>query len=268
MAELVATFGVPHGPGFPELVRNDPGNQVAQLYAEVKQHLDAVEPDVLVMFDSDHVNTFFLNNLPTFAVGIGETAAGPNDLTRMPRYDLPLDPALGTHVHEHGIERGFDLGLLQEFEVDHSILVPLHFITPQMNVPIVPVYVNGLVPPIPGAKRCYALGEAVRDAIADWQIDARVAVLASGVFSLDLGSPRSGGPPDVEWTTRVVDHLTHARVAQLLDEATTERMAQAGNISGELLNWIAMLGVVGDRKPRFIHAQQGHGDAYAAWRWD
>ena len=45
---------------------------------------------------------------------------------------------------------------------------------------------------------------------------------------------------------------------------------ESGNIGGELLNWIAMLGVIGDRKPRFIHAQAdgNHGQAFGAWRWD
>ncbi len=39
-------------------------------------------------------------------------------------------------------------------------------------------------------------------------------------------------------------------------------MLQAGNIGGELLNWIAMLGVIGDRKPRFIKPQLAQGHAY------
>ena len=121
--------------------------------------------------------------------------------------------------------------------------------------------------PIPAAKRCYALGQAVRRAIDSWPAQMRVAVLASGVFSLDLGSPRSGGPvPDPGWTKRVTEHMQHGRIPELLDEATTERMWQAGNIGGELLNWIAMLGVTGDRTPRFIQPQDGH--AFAAWRWD
>ncbi|MEX2446223.1 MAG: extradiol ring-cleavage dioxygenase [Dehalococcoidia bacterium] len=268
MAELVATFGVPHAPIFPEQVERGEAQDVVQLYQEVAQHLDAVQPDVLVIFDSDHVNTFFVDNLPIFSVGVGETTAGPNDLTRMPRYEgVPLDPALALHLRDAGIRDGFDLALLQDFEVDHSVLVPLHFMTPRMHIPIVPFYINGLVPPIPAAKRCYALGQSVREAIASWTADMRVAVLASGVFSLDLGSPRSGGPvPDPEWTERVTDHLAQGRVAQLLDEATAERMWQAGNIGGELLNWVAMLGVVGDRRPRFIQARDG--DAFGAWRWD
>ena len=270
MAELVAAFGTPHAPMFPEQVRQgSPGSaEVVQLFGEVRQHLEAVDPDVLIVFDSDHVSTFFVNNFPTFSVGIGDTTAGPNDMTVMPHYEgIPVHAGLATHLRAEGIRDDFDLSLLQDFEVDHSILVPLHFLTPRMDTAIVPFYVNGLVPPIPGAKRCYALGQSIRRAIEAWPEHLRVAVLASGVFSLDLGGPRSGGPvPDPGWTQRVCGLLQQGHVAQLLDEATTERMWRAGNIGGELLNWVTMLGVIGDRKPRFVHPRDG--DAFAAWRWD
>ena len=44
-------------------------------------------------------------------------------------------------------------------------------------------------------------------------------------------------------------------------------MLQAGNVGGELLNWIAMLAFVGDRKPDFLETQMENGHAYAGWRW-
>ena len=52
------------------------------------------------------------------------------------------------------------------------------------------MFINGLVPPLPAAKRCFALGEAVRKAIHRWPQGLRVAVLASGSFSLEVGGPR------------------------------------------------------------------------------
>jgi hypothetical protein len=65
MAEIVAGFGVPHTPMFPSLVARDgPGSETAQLYRSVADHLRAVEPEVLVIFDSDHLNTFFLEQFP------------------------------------------------------------------------------------------------------------------------------------------------------------------------------------------------------------
>jgi protocatechuate 4,5-dioxygenase beta chain len=176
-------------------------------------------------------------------------------------------------VRARGIAAGFDLSLVQDFDLDHSIMVPLHFLTPEMTIPIVPMFINGLAPPLPSAQRCSALGHAVRDAIEDWPAVQRVAVIGSGSFSLEIGGPRiplgeRACTPDPQWAMRVQDHLEHGRVAALVEEATAERMARAGNIGGELLNWIAMLGVVGDRKPIFIAPEIEHGHAYAAWRLD
>jgi protocatechuate 4,5-dioxygenase beta chain len=274
MAEIVASFGVPHTPNFPELVRTKgPDCEVARLFAGVTENLEAVQPDILVVFDSDHLNTFFMNNLPTFSVGIADQVAGPNDLTKMPSYDVPMNAGLGAHVFEKCIRGGFDLARTEEFGIDHSIMVPLHFLTPKMNVPIVPIFINGLVPPIPGAKRCYALGQAIRAAVESWPKNMRVAILASGSFSLEIGGPRikpgeRSGVPDIGWSDRVRDHLENARVNDLLEEATIARMRKAGNIGGELLNWIAMLGVIGERKPRFLEGHEGQGHAFGAWRWD
>ena len=150
MAEIVAAMGVPHTPMFPALVaRLGPECEVARLYAEVARQLAAVQPDVLVIFDSDHLNTFFLNNLPVFSVGVGARISGPNDETPMPHYEVPVHDRLAAHLRHGGVEAGFDLAMAQDFTVDHSIMVPLHFLTPQMQTPIVPMFINGLVPPLP-----------------------------------------------------------------------------------------------------------------------
>lgn len=274
MAEIVAAFGVPHVPNFPaQVAREGPQSKVARLYAEVASHLDAVSADALLVFDSDHLNTFFFDNMPTFLVGVTESIEGPNDQTPMPHYRVGGHAQLAAHVRASGLARGFDLSLSQDFSVDHSIMVPLHFLTPRMQIPIVPMFINGLCPPLPGARRCYALGEMVRAAVKEWPRNLRVAVLASGSFSLEIGGPKVphdgiAGTPDQEWTRRVQQLLAHAQINDLLQEATAARMQRAGNIGGELLNWIAMLGVIGERKPRFIEGEIEHGRCYGAWRWD
>ena len=71
MAEIVAAFGVPHTPNFPALVaKQGPDCRTAQLYAQVAALLHDASPDVLVIYTDDHFNTFFLNNFPTFAIGV------------------------------------------------------------------------------------------------------------------------------------------------------------------------------------------------------
>ena len=61
--------------------------------------------------------------------------------------------------------------------------------------------------------------------------------------------------------------IEQGEVATLLKEATTSQMLKAGNVGGELLDWIAMLGTVGERRPKFVISQMEQGHAYAAWRW-
>jgi protocatechuate 4,5-dioxygenase beta chain len=275
MGEIVASFGVPHTPMFPAMVaREGPTCETAQLYRSVAEHLDAVKPDALVVFDSDHLNTFFLDNYPNLSIGVTDQTSGPNDGTpAMPHYIVPVDEGMASQLYAAGLDSGFDFALAQEFDVDHSILVPLHFLTPRMQLPIVPIFINGVVHPLPAARRCFALGAMVRKAVEALPARTRVAVLASGSFSLDVGGHLSppgefAGTPDVEWVHTVLGHLNHGRVNELLNEATGERMARAGNVAGELLNWIAMLGVIGDRRPRFLEPQLAMGHAYGVWRWD
>src|ERR1035441_9988843 len=143
MANIVAGFGVPHTPVFPFFVKRDgPDCETAKLFAAQKEHLAAARPEDIVMFDTDHLNTFFLDNLPIFAVGVDKSFAGPNDEPReMPVYKIPSAADLAAHIRKSSIEAGFDAALTQHYSVDHSIAVPLHFLTPDMQVPVVPFFI-------------------------------------------------------------------------------------------------------------------------------
>jgi hypothetical protein len=52
----------------------------------------------------------------------------------------------------------------------------------------------------------------------------------------------------------------------LIRRATEPRMLAAGNVSGELLNWVTMAGTVGEIKPKFLETERGRG--YAVWKLD
>ena len=110
MAEIVAAFGVPHTPNFPALVaKQGPECRTAQLYAQVAALLHDASPDVLVIYTDDHFNTFFLDNFPTFAVGIADQISGPNDQTEMPSYRVAGAASLASHVRARAVADGFDL---------------------------------------------------------------------------------------------------------------------------------------------------------------
>jgi aromatic ring-opening dioxygenase catalytic subunit (LigB family) len=272
MAQIVGGFGVPHNPHFPGWVADGApaAEEIARLYGAVAEHLRRVRPDVLVFFTADHYNIFFETCVPIFSIGVAESAAGASDYPELRRRVVPIAADLARHIHAATVRAGFDVGMSQEFEFDHTVIAPLHFLVPEGSIPVVPVFVNALIPPLPAASRCLELGRAIAAAVCGADRDLRVAAVASGSFSLEIGGPRISatshtGVPAPEWVERVMTLLREGAVAQLVDEATEERLAHAGNAGGELLEWIAMLGMVEPRPPAFVDAQPAFGHAYAAW---
>ncbi len=273
MAEIVGAFGVPHTPVFPFFVKRDgPESEIARYFGALTAELQKLKPDLIVMFDTDHLNTFFFDNLPIFGVGVTDRFKGPVDEVReVPVQDIPSNADFGAHLRRTGIDAGFDLTLVQEFGVDHSVAVPLHFMTPGMSVPVVPVFINGHIPPLPRAQRAFELGRVVKCAIETYSKPLRVVTMGSGSFSLDVFGPRiapgrTDGVPDPDWCRRVCGLLEQGDVATIVKEATEEQMQKAGNVGGEILNWIAMLGTISAKKPLFVKVQMPNGHAYAAWQ--
>ena len=272
MAKIVAAYAVPHTPSFVfDVANTGPSHEAARFFATIKEHLDKAGVDVLVLIQNDHFNTFFFENWPTFAIGVAQTAAGPSDRTpAMPLYKVAIEHGLAKAVLSNLVTCGFDFSACHELTLDHAVLVPLHFMAPDMRRPIVPLYINCLVPPLPTAQRCYALSQQLKRAIEAWPQDKRVAVITSGSLSLEVGGPlmepgKTFGVPDKPWAAHVIERVKNCEVDQLIVEATAERMAQAGNVGGELLNWIALLGITGANKPDIVIEQPALGNAFAAW---
>jgi hypothetical protein len=172
---------------------------------------------VVVIFDTDHLNTFFLDNLPVFAIGVDGTFTGPCDEPRgVSVKTIPSHQKLAAHVRKHAVYAGFDLTLVQDFAVDHSVYVPLHFATPDLKTPVIPIFISGHWSPLPSSQRCFDLGIEIRKAIETWPEPLRVAVIGTGSFSLEVFGPRiepgrTDGVPDPGWVNEVCDHCSTAR---------------------------------------------------------
>jgi protocatechuate 4,5-dioxygenase beta chain len=274
MAELVAAVGVPHSPHYPAQFPKDGPQKTPSTFRETKAHLDGAKADAIIVIANDHFNTFFMNNFPTFAIGLTEAAYGPNDQTKMPHYDFPVQASLARHMLKTAMDEGFDFSVAQEFGVDHAMLVPLHYLTDDVKTPVVPIWVNTFSAPLPTAKRCYALGRMMQAAVKSLPQKMRVAVIATGSFSLEIGGPKinpgqRNSVPDLEWSRHLHRRIGNAEFDEIVAEATPERMWKAGNIGGELLNWVVLLGMVGKDKPRYLaDHDEKDGHAYAVWRWD
>ena len=275
MGQVVAACAVPHTPAFPGMVATEETESfTARQFAIVRGYLERSAADSLILFDSDHANTFFLDNLPTFAVGVARSTAGPNDFTvGLPSYSVPMDEGVGREILSTGIDSGFDLSVTQEFTVDHSVLVPLHFLTPAMDIPVVPVFINGIIHPIPKSQRAFALGQLVGAVVNALPADRRVAIVSSGSVSHEVGGPRiqekaPWAVPDPGWLDSVAGYLQAGDPEPLIAAATTKRMYAAGDVAGELLNLIALLGASGEHLvPAHLATDPFYGHAFAAWEW-
>ena len=270
---LVAAFGIPHNPHFPTWVQSGHplAPEIETKYRPLAETFERARPDTLIYITSDHYNMFW-ETLPVFAVGVAESAHGASDYPELDR-ELRIDSALARHIHAHLVNCEFDVAMLQELEFDHTVIAPLHFLAPTADIALVPVYVNAFLRPLPSARRCLALGRAIREAVESAPDAGRVAVAGSGSFSLEIGGPRISedshtGVPDTAWLDRVVELVHAGDVDRLVSEATDEQLWRAGNAGGEVLDWIALLGTFDSRSPDYLDVQPQFGHAFASWSLD
>ena len=75
MGEIVAAFGVCHSPHLltrpPDKFPSNPEASIGAM-REMGKVLDETKPDVIVFLGSDHLDTFSMTCVPTFAVICGE----------------------------------------------------------------------------------------------------------------------------------------------------------------------------------------------------
>ncbi len=249
----------------------DMSDETARNYRRIAEQLEQSRLDTIIIFSTDHLNTFFFDNFPALSVGVSSRTSGPNDYTPGLRPTaLTVPEVFAAHVRDTMIYADFDVSITQEFTLDHSWLVPLQFIRPQADIPIVPVFVNGHMPPLTTSQRAFDLGATVRAAVESWPQPWRVGVMGSGSFSLEVGGPRIApgknfGVPSPAWAAEVGDLLEAGDFGGLVRAATREQMAAAGNIGGELLDWIAMIGAIEQTPPDTLDLQLQFGHGYPYW---
>ena len=258
MAEIVAVVASTHNPRiFWNRDQAAPAD-MDELYAtfgDVSKMLADAKPDVLVTIANDHFDSFFFDNLPTFSVGVGAVAAGPYwyeaDIMSLPSYRTGIHGELAAYLLREGIDAGMAFSQTRDVHVDHAFTVPLSFLRPQADLPIVPIVTNAFGYPIAGTLRWYALGEYLKRAIAAWPSAERVAVVASFNLAIEVGGPKMGAP-DVEFARWLLDLMRTGARSEILATCTVPRLIEAGNSTVEFLNYVAALGIVEDRTPGFI----------------
>jgi hypothetical protein len=219
--------------------------------ARLAETLEAVAPDILVMIGDDQKELFQDDNMPALLVYWGDT------IHNVPRYqntpspvlqaaawaygaqtcDYPVASDLGRHLIDSLMDDAFDVahsrGLPPEQGMGHAFSFIYGRLMPNKVLPTVPVMLNTYYPPNqPTPKRCYALGQALRRAIASWPGNSRVAVVASGGLSHFV-------------IDEALDHQTLKAMQDHDADTLTSlprQLLDSGN--SEIRNWIAMAGAV------------------------
>jgi len=260
MADIVAGIATSHVPFLAmhpqfELAEEGQRNRVVAGLNEARQLLEQARPDVIVIFSTDHFDRCFYDNLPPFLVGVGKEAEGPiNEWLRMPKVKLQVVGELGRFIVSEGLQNGVDFALSEELPLDHAEVVPLSYITPRWDVPIVPVVVNAFAPPMPSLKRCWQVGAFIRKAIKRWPEKKRIAVMGTGGLSHWVGPPETG-KVNAEFDRWFLQCLIEGKSAEVVEKyKNAEELEQiAGNGGQEIRDWLAVAGAMPTNlKPRVL----------------
>jgi protocatechuate 4,5-dioxygenase beta chain len=253
MVEIVGAYFTSHVPAIGGAIhkglQSDPyWKPFFDGFPPVHEWLAQVKPDVAIVFNNDHGLNFFLDKMPTFAVGAAAEYENADEGWGLPIYKpFTGHPDLSWHLINSLVEDEFDITTCQKMLVDHALSIPFELAWPDVAawpVKLVPFAINTVQHPLPSAKRCLALGRAVNKALQSWEGDERIVIIGTGGLSHQLDGARAGFM-NQEYDRFCLDHLASDPDA-LTEHSIHEIVRLAGTQGVEILNWIAARGAMGD----------------------
>jgi 2,3-dihydroxyphenylpropionate 1,2-dioxygenase len=259
MGSIVAAMASMHAP---QLFTRPPEEDPKQLDTGIAamrrlgELLDETKLDALIIFASDHMETFFLKSVPTFAILSSENAcaafAGRS-------WNPSIHQGLAEALLDQLVARDFDMAYSQEAELGHSFAAIFEWVLGHRAIPVVPIFINTYLPPLPSARRCAALGKAIAEIVASRP--ERVAVLASGGMSHYPGTWKYYKPA-YDFDRWCIHELENSHSDSFIN-LSAEQLDEVGNT--EMLPWAAVLGAVGPQHTELLSYQETthHGHAVA-----
>lgn len=215
-------------------------------YEPVKAWLEAVKPDVAIVVYNDHGLNFFLNQIPTFALGCADRYENADEgwgLQTLASFEG--DAQFSWHLVESLIRQDFDMAMCQEMLVDHGFITPMALMwrhLPKWPVKAIPLAVNTVQHPVASARRCYQLGKALRKAIESYPEDLKVVIFGTGGMSHQLQGERAG-IIDVDFDLLCMEKIINDP-EWLTQLSNTEIMERAGTEGIETIMWLVMRGAL------------------------
>jgi aromatic ring-opening dioxygenase catalytic subunit (LigB family) len=231
-----------HAPGITG--RSHMADQIKKdaLYAafdDMRSALEASRPDVLVIIAAEHFANFFMNNMPSFAIGMADHYEGPiedPDWLKIARVNVPGSADASKRLITE-VMQTVDVAYAEEWKFDHGISVPLNFLTPRYDLPVIPVNINCQGPPLAPLSRAWAFGEALGRAAQ--AMPERVAIVGTGGISHWPATPDSGKINEA-WDRDFMDRWCRNDKAALLDYDDISTYRDAGQGGFEIRTFMAV----------------------------
>jgi aromatic ring-opening dioxygenase catalytic subunit (LigB family) len=261
MGQIVAAGATVHAPQFFTYPPTEDFKQLDASIAAMRQlghqMFDETSPDAVIVIGSDHLETFFLSAVPTFALIGGERVkaafAGRN-------YDMPCHP-MSEGLLEHLVSSGFDMVYSQDAVLGHAFAAPFEWVMERREIPIVAMFVNTYLPPLPTARRCAALGEAIAAYLA--KRPERVAIVASGGLSHYPGTWKYPQPA-YDFDRWAIAQMERGNTEAILG-LSNRQIDEVGNT--EILSWAVMMGAIGAQRGELLTYQPTWHHGHAVMRF-
>jgi aromatic ring-opening dioxygenase catalytic subunit (LigB family) len=240
MGEIVAAVGTCHTPYMFTRPPDEDPKQLEQAGAAMRELgtvLDESRPDAILFFGADHVETFSVSCVPSFAI-----VAGTRAIARFAgrEHNLPIHREMAEDfLDKLVVDHHFDMAYSEDAELGHAFSVPFEYVIGGRAIPVIPFFANTYVPPLPTPRRCAALGKAVAEIVRGRT--ERVAIIASGGMSHFPGTNKYLHP-EFDFDRWLVAQFEAGNTDALLDMTGTQ-LDEVGNT--EMLNWAVMFGAIG-----------------------
>jgi protocatechuate 4,5-dioxygenase beta chain len=262
----------------PEVVRAHV-KRIDAAFEILAQQVGRYRPDALIMVGDDQGEMFDpAVGMPTIGLYLAAESSGTQALDFLgsdapeERVVLRTHQGLSDFLARELMHAGFDLTCMRQFRplgrpergLGHAFTRPAPKLMPNLDIPVVIIFLNAYFPPLPSAQRCFALGRALRELLQERP--ERVAIYGSGGLSHDPTGPRAGWI-DQPLDRFVLESLAAGKPERLLGLYTFDSEAVQGG-TGEIRSWITVAGAFPDCKATVVdyipayRAYTGLGFAY------
>ncbi len=250
MAEIVGGFASSHILMSSKGVEERAG-RIAKGMAEIGRRIRATNPDLIVIVTNDHMFNLNLTIQAPFVIGTADSYTPFGDLN-VPQEPRPGSRAFADEFVRFAASHGFDIAKAEDLRPDHGVSVPLLFADPARKIPIVPLYLNLQMDPMPTPARCWKLGEALGKFVKeDCTTAKRIVVLGAGGLSHWVGLEKM----DVNeaWDRAFLKDMTSGRFSLWASKSQAEIEDAAGNGGLEIIHWLFMAAASGAKGCEVIY---------------